>query len=161
MAKKPEVARMPASGPRNTNDIRPAVSAYVTRYFTPPTGTMPGDLLEPAYWKHIVAELKLKRQDVIRVCCKDGSWEATYVVVHTGPLHAKLRIHRPGADGIDWIERETELPAATSSHEIVDGGEVRGWIVRRLSDKETIKEGFETEDQAIIWMHENSKLIAA
>ncbi len=153
--------RIAPTGPRNTADFRIATAAYNTSSFDAPPGTLPEDLLSPEYWKHIVAETRMKRRDIIRVCCKDGTWEAEYVVVHTGPLHAKLRLRKPGSDGVDWIERETGLSSNVKSHEVVNGGEVQGWIVRRLSDNEAVKSGFESEDQAIVWMHQNSRLIAA
>ncbi len=153
--------RIAPSGPRTLADILVATSAYTTRSFKPPVGTLPEDLLDPEYWKHIVVESRMKRQDIWRVTCKDGTWEAEYVVVHTGPLHAKLRLRKPGSDGVDWIERETGLSSNVKSHEVVNGGEVQGWIVRRLSDKEAVKSGFESEDQAIVWMHQNARLIAA
>ena len=143
-------------GTLNRTRILPELAARKRWCVTPPSGSIPEDLCEPAYWKHVVSEIGLKPNDMVDATCEDGTWFAVYLVLHVGPLHAKLQmLSEYSLVAVDAIAKKSE------THEVKWKGPAHKYVVSRLSDGETIKHGFATEAAAAAWMSQNATAIAA
>ena len=154
MPKTPEEPRH--VGALNRNHILPETAARKRWCVTPPAGSLPKDLCQPEYWKHVVAEIGLKANDLVDATCADGTWFATYLVIHVGQIHAKLQLLAEHS-----LEEVTNLAKKTETHEVKYKGPAHRYVVRRLSDGETVKHGFDSEAAAAAWMHQNASVIAA
>ena len=143
-------------GALNRAHVLPETSAHKAWWIEPRVGVLPEDLCEPAYWKHVVAELGVKPKDTVKALCVDGTWYAEYLVLHVGPTHAKLQLLNHHS-----LEEVTDLAKTTETHEVKWKGPAHKYVVRRLSDGETIKHGFASEAAAAAWMHANIHSIAA
>lgn len=109
------------------------------------------DTLNPAYWTHVAT--KLEPGSRIEVTAYDGSWWAELYVVSASRLWAKvvpLRHH--------------ELAKMTSSKTPINdefyvkwGNERTKFRVHRRSDKQPVKEGFDTQEQAKEYIEELKK----
>ncbi len=140
----------------NRRHILPETAACKRWRVTPPVGTLAEDLCQPAYWKHVVAEIGIKPADRMDAISEDGKWFAEYLVIHVGPQHAKLQLLAEHS-----LEEVTDLAKKTDTHEIKWKGPAHKYVVSRLSDGETIKHGFASEAAAAAWMHQNAQSIAA
>ena len=140
----------------NRRHILPETAARKRWCVTSPAGSLAEDLCEPAYWKHVVAEIGIKPNDLVDATCEDGKWYATYLVMHVGPQHAKLQLLSEHS-----LEEITDLAKKTDTHEVKWKGPAHRYVVSRLSDGETIKHGFASESAAAAWMHQNATAIAA
>lgn len=154
MPKTPEAPRH--VGALNRNRILPETAARKRWCVTPPAGSLPEDLCSPDYWKHVVAEIGLKANDLVDATCEAGTWFATYLVIHVGPTHAKLQILNEYS-----LEEASDLAKRTETHEVRWKGPAHKYVVRRLSDGETVKHGFDSEAAAAAWMHRETRNIAA
>ncbi len=143
-------------GALNRNHILPESAARKRWCITPPAGVLPEDLCDPAYWKHVVAEIGLKPNDRVDATCADGTWFAEYLVIHVGPTHAKLQLLAEYS-----LAAVTNLAKKTKTHEVKWKGPAHKYVVRRLSDGETVKHGFVSEAAATDWMHQNANVLAA
>ena len=159
MPKTPEpVRRVPNLPSSRLHFERSARTPWLAR---PPAGTLPEDLLDPAYWKHLAQERGIKVLDIINVVCEDNRWAAQYLVRDVGPYHAKLVIMKPDSAGVCWFEEITGLPQETKTHIVAWTTPTTKWGVKRKSDNETVEAKFETPQLAAAWMHEHIKEIAA
>ena len=154
MPKEPEMPRR--VGALNRAHIRPETAARKRWCVTPPSGSLPDDLCQPEYWKHIASEVGLKPNDLVDATCEDGTWYATYLVIYIGPQHAKLQLLSECS-----LVEVTDLAKKTETHEVKWKGPAHKFVVRRLSDGETIKHGFASEAAAMSWMSLNASAIAA
>ena len=151
MPKKPEEVRRIIA--LNMAHIQPLQSAITPWSVTPMIGISAEDLLEPEYWKH-VADVLLKPDDLIWARSQDGSWWAAYMVLYTGPNFAKLHMLSSGT-------LEQVMDADTETHEVLWISPSVRYGVKRKSDKETIKDGFETKAEAADWLNQNIRQLAA
>lgn len=154
MPKTPEASRH--VGHLSRNRILPETAARKRWCITPPAGSLPEDLCLPEYWKHVVAEIGVKPNDLVDATCEDGTWYATYLVLHVGPLHAKLQLLTDYS-----LVKVTDLAKKSETHEVKWKGPAHKYVVRRLSDGETVKHGFVSEAAAAAWMAQNATAIAA
>ncbi len=137
-------------------------SDHTDSNFSVPSGTLPEDLLQSDYWKHVASgNKKIRPRDLIHAECEDRSWLATYTVRDVGPLHIKLALLKPDSDGVCWFNRIEDLSQETASHyvEWINIGTM--YVVRRKSDKEIIEKKFKTPESAAAWMHKHCAEIAA
>ncbi len=135
--------------------VLPEVSARTAYWITAPVGVLPDDLCKPEFWKHIVSDMRLKRHDGVKAVCVDDSWYAEYLVLHVGAQSATLKLLK------QWSLTDETLVLKTATHEVKWISPSVRYGVRRLSDNETIRDGFETKDIAAAWMHQNLKDEAA
>lgn len=160
MSKTPE-------SPRNVRAISddrliPTRSDSTDWNFSVPAGTLPEDLLQPDYWKHVAAGGKtVKARDRIHAECEDRSWMASYTVRDVGPLHIRLALLAPDSDGVCWFNQVTNLPLESATHYVEWGGIGQLHVVRRKSDKDIIEKRFKTPEAAAAWMHKHCADIAA
>ncbi len=143
-------------GALNRNHVLPESSARKRWCVTPPAGVRLEDLCDPAYWKHVVSEIGLKPNDYVTATCADGTWYAEYLVIHVGQTHAKLQLLTKYS-----LVEVTNLAKKTETHEVKWKGPAHKYVVRRLSDGETVKHGFISEAAATGWMHQNANVLAA
>ncbi len=153
--------------PRTIKAMNPANLLFETaalrrHVFDAPIGTRPEDLCQPEFWKHAVGGRRLRRHDVIRAICVDDSWSAEYLVIYVGRSSAKLKIMKPDADGVMWMT-DAALKVETASHYVkfISPNSAIRYGVFRKSDKEEIRRGFTTAEEAANWMHEHLREIAA
>ncbi|HUU44207.1 MAG TPA: hypothetical protein VM118_00620, partial [Acidobacteriota bacterium] len=118
-----------------------------------PINTDAEDLLLPEYWKHVSAAKKFKVGDDIIAKSEDGTWRAHYEIRDVGPLHATLALLVPGADGVYRYAKSRSLTSADERHEVTWKGPAHRWVIRRVSDGETIKHGFDARETAEAWMN--------
>ncbi len=139
-------------GALNRSHILPSPSARKEWVVTPPIGCAPDDLCVSDYWKHVAAEVGIQPNDLVSATAVDGKWYATYLVIHVGPQHAKLQLlHAYNLEPAEVLAKKTQ------THEVKWMGPAHKWVVSRISDKETIKHGFETADLAATWLNTEAK----
>ncbi len=116
----------------------------------------PQDLLVPSYWAH-VAE-KLKPQHRIEVASESGDWWAEYFVLERGPKWARVALMRE----MDLRQVVSASPAKLTldDFEIKLRGMRKQSIVRK-ADKEVIKDGFESRQDAEDYLLSHLKSMAA
>ncbi len=154
MTEIPEAPRR--VGTLSRSRILPETAARKRWCVTPPSGALPDDLCEPGYWKHIATEIGIKPNHLVDATCEDGTWYAVYLVLHVGPQHAKLQmLSEYSLVAVDAMAKKTE------THDVKWKGPAHKYVVRRLSDGETIKHGFASEAAAAAWMAQNANAIAA
>jgi len=124
---------------------------------TPSEGTRPEDLLNPEYWKHVVAASGIEPMAEITAWAMDGSWVCDYRVIHVNSTHAKL-IMKGKPEYLDEV-KESDLETDTLFVKWISPAARYG--VRRKSDNVTLKDGFQNKQAAARWMHENLSMIAA
>lgn len=139
----------------NRNHIKPETAARRRWCVTPPFEAVADDLCDPEYWKHTVQEIGLQPNDLVDATCEDR-WYATYIVLHVGPRHAKLQKLSEHS-----LAEVTDLATTTDTLEVKYRGPAHRYVVRRISDGETIKHGFKTELEATEYMHRQARNIAA
>ena len=138
-----------------------ARSAHNTWNVRVPVGTLPEDLLNPEYWKHVAQASRFKPGDDIVARCEDRTWRAHYEIRDVGTLHASLALLKPDSDGVCWFDNLIDLPMENETHYVEWVNVGVGAVVKRKSDKETIEKGFSTKERAAEWMHRHVKAIAA
>ena len=144
------------AGALNRSHIWPERAKVQAWHVEPPAGSLPNDLCQPDYWKHVAADVGVKPGDDVRAMCADGTWFAEYLVLHVGAQHAKLQLLREYS-----LVEVSELVAKTKTHEPKWMGPAHKWVARRISDGETIKHGFESQAAVEAWLLQNATAIAA
>lgn len=139
-------------------------SALTTWYVRPAVGDEPEDLLVPEYWKHQVAEKKIKDGDEIQAVREDTAWECTYMVLSVDqsphPKWMRLAIKKAGHDGVIRYDQGAKRASETETHYVKFIPSVK-WTVRRKSDNEMAKQGIPNKPEAIAWMHDHCSQLAA
>lgn len=108
------------------------------------------NVIKPAFWAHVAA--KLKALDRIEVFAEDGQYWAELMVLSVGKMEAKV-----------VVLRKIDLQAAPAptldlgEYEVSWGGPHRKHRVVRKSDKEVIKDGFGTKEEAQLWLADHLK----
>lgn len=111
----------------------------------PAAGTTPEQLLDPEFWTHVSG--KLKPNDRIDVRPLDGAFFMELLVLSANRLHARVAplIH---VDLEAVNPEDMESPSASSGYAIRWVNPVAKFRITRLSDRKTVREGFDTRDQA-------------
>jgi len=139
------------------SQILPEVSARRRWCVTAPSGATPEDLCIPEYWKHIARECGLRDNDIVTATCLDGSWYCEYIVLHVGPVHAKLQ---PIMEPVVLIDLSEAVDKSDTFKAVWKGPAAR-WCVQRISDGELTKTKFQTKEQAVVWINTQAKALAA
>ena len=111
------------------------------------------DILKPGYWAHMAAQMT--PYDHIEVRAEDGSWVAYLLVVQADRLWAKVVL----TNKIDLVSAE-EMPSTTPQHRVEWKGPQRRFGVVRVEDSEVVRDGFQTKDEARLWMREHEQTIS-
>ena len=127
------------------NQHRVKGAEYVRNIYsaTPEFGTTYEDIQRPDYWKHITT---LRPGDRIEIVSEDSSWFAELFVLSNGKGWVKVFPLR------HVMLSESEQVAGTATHALEWRGPKRKWSVERTSDKEVIKDGFATKEEANAWL---------
>ena len=125
-----------------------------------PAGTLPEDLTQPEYWKHVVQAKRFKAGDDIIARCEDRTWRASYEIRDVGPLHATLAILKPDSAGVCWFAKIDELAKDSDTHYVEWLNIGTMYVVKRKSDGEIIEQKFRTPELAAAWMHKHIEKIA-
>lgn len=109
----------------------------------------PADVLEPDFWKHVAR--RVVTTDRIEAWAKDGTWMGEYVVLFKTEHELRL---------FEIARRELPTGKVDTSAAVYFTEWISPplrWGIRRKSDNEIIKSGFETKEQAVVWMQEHRK----
>ena len=105
------------------------------------------DVLTPEFLANVAAQLR--PYDHVRVRTDTGEWYAELLVMSAGRTWAKLRpLYK-----LDLAATETEVsPEAQEGYEILHRGPHLKFCVVRKSDKQPLKEQFDTKKEARDWL---------
>lgn len=146
----PDAPFVPAAESRfsTSADFIAPMTAYV-----PATGTPLEHLMRPEYWASIK---QLKAGCRIWVIAEDESYWAELLVRKVGQGYAKVQALRSGA----LQEPVVELPEG-EGYEIQFRGAIIKHRVVRLSDKQVLKQGLDTYEEAAAWLRDHKRMLAA
>lgn len=119
-------------------------------------GVNPEDLLSLGYWAHWAYELK--QGDRIEANAEDGSWFAEFLVRDSGTNWAKVALLRKYDLGVFAPERQTVL---LPGHSVSYGGSHVQWRVMRDVDHKVLKDKLRSEGDALSWLSNYAKQVAA
>jgi hypothetical protein len=131
----------------------------VTRYHhTAEIGTAPEEVLEPAYWTHVAKSLR--PGDEIVVTAPDYSWRSELLVRDADRTSASVMVisHK------QFDKREAKPLTPTSNTDAmvpVWRGPTHKWSAVRQSDGEIIKTGFASKEDAVLWISNHARAVAA
>lgn len=112
------------------------------------------EVLSPSYWTNNAVMLKIG--DHVEVFCENGSYYAELIVRNCDRLSALMGVlvHVDFTESavLDEIDPEFEIGFAGPSHM---------WRVVRKSDKEVVKFGFQSREEAAVWLPSYVKALAA
>lgn len=115
-------------------------------------GTVPEDLINPAYFAHMAAQLK--PYDHIEVRIDDNSWLAALVVLEVDRNWARVKI----TSFTSLVEGDDNIERASKAHSVEFKGPHFKWSVIRLSDGDKIKTGCSSRAEANAWLTEFEKV---
>lgn len=123
----------------------------------PEHGTDFDAILDPAYWAHVSAHMKIG--DKIEVQPDDMSYSAELRVLDVGTLFAKVGVYHK----VEWdnVEVTGDLPG-NSGLEVKFRGPHCRWSVLRVTDPsrpEVLKEKIASKGEAEAWCREYSRTV--
>lgn len=133
-------------------NFKPAEFIRAVHAATIPVGTLPEDLLNPAYWAHIATQMK--PWDIVEARALDGTWYAEYLVLDVGRTFAQCHMlshHNLTSQDVALTKLNNLSP-----FDVRWRGPAAKWSVVRKSDNSVMSEGM-TKDGAIAWITENLK----
>lgn len=113
-------------------------------------GTPFEDVTKPSFWAHVAA--KLKPLDRIEVYEETGKYWAELMVLSVGKMEARITVLRKHD-----LQASEPVPLDLGEHEVNWGGPHNKHRVVRKSDKEVIKSGFGTKEEAQLWLADHLK----
>ena len=121
---------------------------------TVPVGTLPDDLLVPAFWAHV--GIRLRVRDQIEVWAEDGQWFCVLLVVDRDRNWAKV-VPIIGPIGLSREVTDDQANAGfmEAQFEVLWRGP-RKWSVVRKADRGVVHENEETKDGAEQWLKSNA-----
>lgn len=145
-----------AKGPRpiHPTRFRQAEGAFNVWSVIPEEGTSLEDVMKAEYWSHN-AHL-MRPNDRIHVDAEDGSWVATLFVRSVTRLSANVAlISKTEFAAVDVSSVEEDFIAKWK-------GPINKWSVVKSSDHAAIlQHGFDTKDDALKFIADNAKSLAA
>lgn len=141
-----------------THKILPAqfkLAAFATRRWSVTTndGETLEDTLAPSYWTHVAG--KLTPNDIIEVHAVDGSYYAELYVRSVSRLEASVAVLAK------YEFNQTDAPAFDADYEVKWRGPARRWGVIRVKDKAVVRDGFQTQDLAAMFLMDYRRSVAA
>jgi hypothetical protein len=121
-------------------------------------GMAPADLLEPATWSNVAADLK--PYDRIEVAADDGSWWAEYLVVASDKLWAKVVTLR-AVELVAGAAAAT-APSELAQYDVILRGVKKWSVVRKDGHSLTvIRDGFAKKEEAEVHLDALLKAVSA
>jgi hypothetical protein len=125
---------------------------------TPEVGTEPEELLAPDYWSHNAHQLR--QRDRIEAWAEDLSWYAEYLVLDVGRNWAKVHLCENTIQEFHAFEpRRANM--ILPGHTVAYKGLFAKWCAIRDKDGVILKDKCETEGEALSWLSEHAKSLAA
>ncbi len=127
-------------------------------FVTPEIGTNVEDMLNPEYWAHVAG--RMKPLDNIEVYAEDGSFFARLIVLSCNRVQANVQLlfaHKLGGDEAVDVTKSVD---DSNSLEYGWGGPVGKHRVVRKSDKQIIKDGFTSKQEALDYIRDYSQATA-
>lgn len=126
---------------------------------TPEVGTTMEDILEPEYFAHV--GVKFKPRDIIEVTFEDMSRYAWLIVIDADRLWAKTKVVMDtDLSGAKAEGAATRTEKSPQLYEVIYKGLNDKWIVKRLSDGETMKANLANKEEGQKWITEHMKALA-
>jgi len=119
-----------------------------------PEGTTDRDLENPAFWAHIAAKFIPYARLEIRA--HDGSWIGEAIVLSCGRTWAKVAVLN-----MYQLFKENESLDVPVDHEVKWRGPGKKHTVERISDGAVLVEGIQTKIEALEWLHNHERKLAA
>lgn len=107
-------------------------------------GTTIQDVLNPAYWSHMSAQMQI--YDHVEVRLETGEWILDLIVLGVGRNWATVHL----AHKHDLQPVEDSMPSMQSLSVAWKGPQLK-WVVIRLSDSEILQKNFESKGDAQVW----------
>lgn len=129
---------------------------YERRVFvaTPEAGTKLEEMLSPGYWAHVAP--RLTPWSRIEVRAEDGAFYAEMLVLSCERNWAKMFV----LNKYDLIPADLMMmPSASDEFKIEFAGPHHKWRVVRLSDKEVLRTGYQTKEEANTWLNGHIKTV--
>lgn len=117
-------------------------------------GTLPADIVNPAYWSHVAAQLQ--QFDRIDVREETGAWLAELIVVDAGRNYAKVFMAK-----CHIFQDIDKMPAPAAKHRVEWKGPQRRHSVIRIADGQVLQEGFPDKSAASAWLENYEKTTGA
>ena len=143
-AEKPRVKKL-AEG-----EFKLTESEQIFQTAIPPVGTTREDMLNPVFWTHVARYMRPMSE--IRVMPRDGARYGLYLVIFADRVSA--RVKELGFWPLENIKPE----------DVDNGAFFVKWIappvrfgVMRKVDNTVVKDGFQTKEDAIVWMKQNMR----
>lgn len=111
-------------------------------------------LLTPEYWAH-VAE-KIKAMDRVEVITAGGMIFAELIVLKADENIARMRPLR-----VENLYDLKPTDMETDTHKVVYKGEISQWAVVRKNDQASLRDAFGTPDEAVKFMRDHLRAVAA
>lgn len=110
----------------------------------PPVGTQPEDVMQPIFWAHVAKRLRPMAE--IRVMPKDGTWYGVFLVIYADDHSATVKeLSLTPVDVSEAGDNEVYFVKWISPP--------LKWGVVRKADNARIKDGFDDQKSATVWMH--------
>ena len=107
---------------------------------TAQAGTTKEDIQKPEFWTQVA--IKLKPYNRVDVQSDDGAFFAEYLVLSCDKTYANVKL-------LNWTDLHAVVEQPLEDFYPKWRGPHLKWSVIRSSDKEAIKEGFDTKDAAV------------
>ncbi|HEY9064717.1 MAG TPA: hypothetical protein VIO33_07010, partial [Burkholderiaceae bacterium] len=113
-------------------------------------GTLPTDIVNPAYWSHVAAQLQ--QFDRIDVREETGAWLAELIVIDGGRNYAKVYMAK-----LHLFHDTDRIAAPAAKHRVEWKGPQRKHSVIRIADNQVLQEGFPDKSAASAWLENYEK----
>lgn len=133
--------------------VKLAEYARQRHHVVPEEGTKFEDILKEEYWAAVA--YMFKPCDIIEVHAEEGSYYAELYVRASGRNWAKVAVLNKTA--LEPIEAQVTRP----EFEVLWKGPARRFSAIRVSDGEILKDGFETREQAVDYIKDHTRAVAA
>jgi hypothetical protein len=113
------------------------------------------DIKDPGFWAHMAQHMK--PYDHVEVRAEDGAWIAYLIVTGCDRTWARVVVDRV----VNLTTKDVALSQhAAAKHEVAFKGPHHKYSVIRLSDRQMVRKGFDTEQEALAWMREHEHTTA-
>lgn len=120
---------------------------------TPPAGTTREDVLDPSFWTHVATRVRPMTE--VTVIPKDGAWYGKYFVRYADRTSARVA---------ELMYQKLEVVTAADIDNDMFGVDFttgQQFFVFRKADKTVLQESFQNKEDAVQWMHDHMKAMAA
>lgn len=153
-APQPDPPKLVLVAPLNPREFVLNIAGKLSQDYkaTVDAGVSFDDVLNPSYWRHVVAGgFKLRANDTILVVCKDSAWRAELFVESVGPTSMVVR-ERAGYASLDPGRVDAPFEGI---YRIEHNPTSNRHYVERISSGEIVKLGLDSPATARHWMRAN------